>query len=108
MHSLTSLFLSQSYKDTWDDYIRSITGNSFGCWDYIILTASNEHQASGFLSQIEKRKKDDRRSKQRKPDQIPETIEEKLDDLFHKQQQDQADHENESCLFIKGFGYGAI
>lgn len=56
MHSLTSLFLAQSYKDTWDDYKRSLTSSNFACWDYVILTASNEHQAAGFLNQIEKRK----------------------------------------------------
>lgn len=57
MTNLTSLFLSQSYRDTWDDYHRSLTQANFACWDYIILTASNEQQAFGFLSQIEKRKK---------------------------------------------------
>ena len=52
MNSLTSLFLSQSYKDTWDDYKRSLTNSGFACWDYVILTASNEHQARGFENQI--------------------------------------------------------
>lgn len=38
----TSLYLSQSYKDAWDDYNRSLNIPSFPTWDYIILTASNE------------------------------------------------------------------
>ncbi len=52
---MTSLFLSQSYKDTWDDYNRSLTNENFSCWDYIVLTASNEHQAESFLAQIRER-----------------------------------------------------
>lgn len=50
-----SLYLSQSYNDSWDDYQRSLINPSFPVWDYIILTASNEHQASGFRAQIESR-----------------------------------------------------
>ena len=50
-----SLYLSQSYKDAWDDYARSLKSDTFPVWDYIILTASNEHQAAGFLAQIQAR-----------------------------------------------------
>lgn len=57
MKDLSSLFLSQSYQDTWDDYIRSLTSERFLCWDYVILTASNEGQAVAFNMQIEERKK---------------------------------------------------
>lgn len=56
MKNLTSLFLSQSYQDTWDDYIRSLSSENFPVWDYIILTASNENQAEGYRKQIEDRK----------------------------------------------------
>ncbi|MBR2275306.1 MAG: bifunctional fucokinase/L-fucose-1-P-guanylyltransferase, partial [Lachnospiraceae bacterium] len=52
----TSLYLSQSYQDAWSDYQRSLKAPSFPVWDYIILTASNEHQATGFLAQIESRR----------------------------------------------------
>ena len=45
MNNLTSLFLSQSYQDTWEDYNRSLSSENFPKWDYIILTASNENQA---------------------------------------------------------------
>ena len=55
MHTQTSLFLSQSYKDTWDDYIRSITHERFSGWDYVILTASNEQQAEAFRAQLRRR-----------------------------------------------------
>lgn len=51
----TSLYLSQSYQDAWADYIRSLNSPSFPVWDYVILTASNEHQANGFEKQIEAR-----------------------------------------------------
>ncbi len=57
MNSLTSLFLSQSYQDTWDDYNRSLTKKDFARWDYVILTASNEKQAEGFKLQIDERMK---------------------------------------------------
>ena len=55
MKSLSSLFLSQSYQDCWDDYNRSLKSRSFPQWDYIVLTASNEQQAEGFRKQIEER-----------------------------------------------------
>lgn len=45
MTNLNSLFLSQAYKDCWDDYNRSLKLRSFPRWDYVILTASNEQQA---------------------------------------------------------------
>ncbi len=55
MSQQTSLFLSQSYQDTWDDFQRSLTSEYFSCWDYVILTASNEHQAAIFRAQLEQR-----------------------------------------------------
>lgn len=53
----TSLFLAESYQDGWDDYQRSIRSDSFPVWDYILLTASNEHQAQSFQKQIDARRK---------------------------------------------------
>lgn len=58
MKSVISLFLSQSYKDAWDDYVRSLNREGFALWDYVILTASNEQQAEGFRTQINERVKD--------------------------------------------------
>ncbi len=57
MLNQTSLFLSQSYMDTWDDYKRALTRDNFACWDYVILTASNPQQAQGFEAQITERLK---------------------------------------------------
>ena len=57
MESMASLFLSQSYKDAWEDYIRSLNRPNFIRWDYILLTASNEQQAEGFRMQLEERRK---------------------------------------------------
>ncbi len=51
-----SLYLSQSYRDAWSDYLRSLRVTLFPTWDYIILTASNEHQARSFQFQIDDRK----------------------------------------------------
>ena len=56
MKSIYSLFLSQAYRDCWDDYNRSLKLKKFPRWDYVILTASNEQQAEGFRKQIEERK----------------------------------------------------
>lgn len=56
MNHLHSLFLSQAYQDSWADYNRSLKVKGFPCWDYVILTASNEQQAEGFRKQIEERK----------------------------------------------------
>ena len=53
----TSLFLAESYQDGWSDYERSIRSDTFPVWDYIILTASNAHQAQSFQRQIDARKK---------------------------------------------------
>ena len=55
MRAQTSLFLSQSYQDTWADYQRSLTHQNFVGWDYVILTASNEQQAAGFRAQLAER-----------------------------------------------------
>ena len=56
MKNFAPIFLSQSYQDTWDDYLRSLSSETFPVWDYIILTASNEDQAEGYRMQIEQRK----------------------------------------------------
>lgn len=56
MKNRSSLFLSQAYRDCWDDYNRSLKLKKFPRWDYVILTASNEQQAEGFRKQIEERK----------------------------------------------------
>lgn len=51
-----NLNLSQSYQDAWNDYNRSMRSSVFLAWDYIILTASNKHQAEAFHLQIESRR----------------------------------------------------
>ena len=56
MKNISSLFLSQAYRDCWDDYNRSLKLKKFPRWDYVILTASNEQQAEGFRKQLEERK----------------------------------------------------
>lgn len=52
---MNNLFLRQSYLDSWEDYERSLKKKSFIKWDYIILTASNEAQATAYRNQIENR-----------------------------------------------------
>lgn len=51
-----SLFLSQAYKDAWNDYNRSLNDKRYPVWDYVFLTASNDNQAMMFEKQIKKRK----------------------------------------------------
>lgn len=57
MHTISSLFLSQSYQDAWADYSRALVSPQFVHWDHVILTASNEQQAEGFRVQLEERRK---------------------------------------------------
>lgn len=54
-HALTALFHAQTYTDAWSDYQRTLVNPSFPVWDYIILTASNAHQAEGFEAQLKQR-----------------------------------------------------
>ena len=51
-NQLKNLFLSQSYEDAWQDYRRSLYKKNFVCWDYVILTASNEAQAEAYRAQL--------------------------------------------------------
>ncbi len=51
-----SLFLFQSYQDSWQDYRYALTKDSFPVWDYIVLTASNEAQARIYEKQLLLRK----------------------------------------------------
>lgn len=55
--TMKNLFLQQSYLDAWEDYVRSLREENYIKWDYIILTASNEEQASTYKEQIEYRLK---------------------------------------------------
>lgn len=55
-HPATALFLEQSYKDAYADYVRTLTRADFACWDYVILTASNEQQAASFRAQLAQRR----------------------------------------------------
>lgn len=54
-HALTALFHAQTYKDAWADCQRALVNPGFPVWDYIILTASNAHQAEGFEAQLKQR-----------------------------------------------------
>ena len=54
-NSLLTLFHTQTYENAWIDYCRALTRPGFPVWDYVILTASNEHQAEGFRAQLEER-----------------------------------------------------
>ena len=47
-----TLFLRQSYMDSYDTY-RDALQNKIANWDYIILTASNETQAKAYREQID-------------------------------------------------------
>ena len=53
---LASLFHAQSYQDAWAEYVRVLNGRSAACWDYVILTASNEQQARSFDKQLDERR----------------------------------------------------
>lgn len=50
-----NLFLEQSYLDSYNDYEKSLSKQSFAKWDYVILTASNDEQANTYKMQINNR-----------------------------------------------------
>ena len=52
---LQHLFLQQSCLDAWSEYERQIKNSRAIIWDYVVLTASNEEQASVYRSEIEYR-----------------------------------------------------
>ena len=54
-NKMKPLFLQQSYMDAWEDYRRALRKRSFPCWEYVILTASNEDQAAAYRKEIEYR-----------------------------------------------------
>ena len=54
-NQLQHLFLQQSCLDAWSEYERQIKNSRAIIWDYVILTASNEEQASIYRSEIEYR-----------------------------------------------------
>ena len=49
------LFLSRTYQEMWNNFNESLQKNSVQCWDWIIITASNEYQVKTYRMQIEKR-----------------------------------------------------
>lgn len=54
-YSLTALFHAQTYMDAWSDYQRALVNPDYPVWNYIILTASNAHQAESFNVQLRQR-----------------------------------------------------
>ena len=48
--SLNNLFLRQSYLDSWQEYQSCLEKGTL--WDYIVLTASNEAQATGYRKEL--------------------------------------------------------
>ncbi len=55
MSKYKNLFLQQSYRDSYEEYEKSLRKSTYPLWDYVILTASNEAQASFYRLQIENR-----------------------------------------------------
>ena len=55
MRDHKSLFLQQSYLDSYSDYTQSLRNDAYPVWDYVILTASNETQAEAYRQQLEQR-----------------------------------------------------
>ena len=48
MRDYKSLFLQQSYLDSYSDYTQSLQNEEYPVWDYVILTASNAAQAETY------------------------------------------------------------
>ena len=56
MNPYQTLFLRQSYADAYGEYNRSLVGQDYPVWDYIILTAATPLQAQSYRAQIEYRR----------------------------------------------------
>ena len=54
-NALVTLLLAKTYENAGLDYQRAVRRPGFPVWDYVILTASNEHQAEGFRAQLAER-----------------------------------------------------
>lgn len=54
-NQLQHLFLQQSCVDAWEEYLRQVKNSRAICWDYVILTASNEEQAAIYRRELEYR-----------------------------------------------------
>ncbi len=57
MTKYTTLFEQQSYRDALDYYLSTLANEKMPVWDYVILTASNEAQATAYEMQIRHRLK---------------------------------------------------
>lgn len=55
MNDYKSLFLKQSYEDSWHEYEKSLNNADYIYWDYVVLTASNDNQAKIFSAQLDAR-----------------------------------------------------
>lgn len=55
MNSIHKNFLAQSYADTWNNYLYIRDNPSVHSWDYVIITASDQHQADSYEIQIKHR-----------------------------------------------------
>lgn len=56
MQDYKSLFLRQSYLDSYEEYEHSLTNEEYPVWDYVVITASNEAQAQAYRMQIDERR----------------------------------------------------
>ena len=52
---MNELFLAQSSLDSWNEYQYVLTHNKAPRWDWFVITASNEEQASAYRIQIDRR-----------------------------------------------------
>lgn len=50
-------FMNETIKDVWDYYLKLLTDDKLECWDWVILTASNEEQSKIYQKEIDFRLK---------------------------------------------------
>lgn len=55
MKNYKNLFLQQSYQDNTEHFTKILKDDTLPFWDYIILSASNEAQAEGYMHQMQVR-----------------------------------------------------
>ena len=104
--------LSQAYSDNWDYYQKSLKTDSFPVWDYVFLTASNNHQALMYRQQINIRK--DYLPKKTKYIVIPDEKETRIGSggatlsvIKYIKEMANGSHKNEQILIFNNYaGYG--
>jgi hypothetical protein len=57
INEFKNIFIKETYEDTWDYYMKTLSNSISSFWDWIVITASNDEQARTYNFEIESRLK---------------------------------------------------